>query len=153
WRSLCSARPRERMSGSPNEPPSPSATRPFSPTCGALGQEAKGGGGGGSEAVRPRVIAIDGPAASGKSSTAALVAHRLGWAHLDSGALYRAVTLAVLDNLGEPGALKESLAVPRSGPGAAWPSAAGESIRTNCAAKPRRWLPATTPTPPGRWPQ
>ena len=51
-----------------------------------------------------RVIAIDGPAASGKSSTAALVARRLGWAHLDSGALYRAVTVAVLDNLGEGGA-------------------------------------------------
>ena len=48
-----------------------------------------------------RVIAIDGPAASGKSSTAALVAKRLGWAHLDSGALYRALTLAALDNLGE----------------------------------------------------
>ena len=47
-----------------------------------------------------RVIAIDGPAASGKSSTAALVARRLGWAHLDSGALYRAITLGVLDNLG-----------------------------------------------------
>jgi len=51
--------------------------------------------------VTLRVIAIDGPAASGKSSTAALVARRLGWAHLDSGALYRAVTLAVLDNLRE----------------------------------------------------
>jgi len=51
--------------------------------------------------VTLRVIAIDGPAASGKSSTAALVARRLGWAHLDSGALYRAITLAVLDNLGE----------------------------------------------------
>jgi len=48
-----------------------------------------------------RVIAIDGPAASGKSSTAGLVAQRLGWAHLDSGALYRALTLAALDNLGE----------------------------------------------------
>ena len=48
-----------------------------------------------------RVIAIDGPAASGKSSTAAAVARRLGWAHLDSGALYRAITLAALDNLGE----------------------------------------------------
>jgi cytidylate kinase len=46
-----------------------------------------------------RVIAIDGPAASGKSSTAAAVARRLGWAHLDSGALYRALTLAALDNL------------------------------------------------------
>ena len=50
-----------------------------------------------------RVIAIDGPAASGKSSTAALVARRLAWAHLDSGALYRAITLAALDNLGETG--------------------------------------------------
>ena len=51
----------------------------------------------------PRVIAIDGPAASGKSSTAAAVARQLGWGHLDSGALYRAITLATLDNLGEGG--------------------------------------------------
>jgi cytidylate kinase len=50
-----------------------------------------------------RVIAIDGPAASGKSSTAGLVAEQLGWVHLDSGALYRALTLAALDNLGEGG--------------------------------------------------
>ncbi|HXM39006.1 MAG TPA: (d)CMP kinase [Gemmatimonadales bacterium] len=50
-----------------------------------------------------RVIAIDGPAASGKSSTAGLVAKQLDWAHLDSGALYRALTLAALDNLGEGG--------------------------------------------------
>src|SRR5258706_5679446 len=48
-----------------------------------------------------RVIAIDGPAASGKSSPAGLVAERLGWAHLDSGALDRALTLAALDNIGE----------------------------------------------------
>lgn len=51
-----------------------------------------------------RVIAIDGPAASGKSSTAAAVARELRWAHLDSGALYRAITLAGLDNLREHGA-------------------------------------------------
>ena len=51
----------------------------------------------------PRVIAIDGPAASGKSSTAALLARRLAWAHLDSGALYRAITLAVIDSLGDEG--------------------------------------------------
>jgi cytidylate kinase len=48
-----------------------------------------------------RVIAIDGPAASGKSSTALGVARQLGWTHLDSGALYRAVTLAALDRWGE----------------------------------------------------
>ncbi|HWC74246.1 MAG TPA: (d)CMP kinase [Gemmatimonadales bacterium] len=53
-----------------------------------------------------RVIAIDGPAASGKSSTAGLVARQLGWAHLDSGALYRALTLAAMDNLGEGGRRK-----------------------------------------------
>jgi cytidylate kinase len=50
-----------------------------------------------------RVIAIDGPAASGKSSTAAAVARALGWVHLDSGALYRALTLAGLDNGAEGG--------------------------------------------------
>jgi cytidylate kinase len=44
-----------------------------------------------------RVIAIDGPAGSGKSTTAKAVADELGFAHLDSGALYRAVTLAALD--------------------------------------------------------
>lgn len=38
-----------------------------------------------------RVIAVDGPAASGKSTTARRVARRLGWRHLSSGALYRAV--------------------------------------------------------------
>jgi cytidylate kinase len=47
------------------------------------------------------VIAIDGPAASGKSSTAAAVARELGWGHLDSGALYRAIALAALDTLGD----------------------------------------------------
>ena len=42
------------------------------------------------------VIAIDGPAASGKSSTAQWVARRLGYRHVDSGALYRAATAAQL---------------------------------------------------------
>lgn len=42
------------------------------------------------------VIAIDGPAASGKSSTARRVAKLLGYRHVDSGSLYRAATAAVL---------------------------------------------------------
>jgi cytidylate kinase len=46
--------------------------------------------------VRGRVIAIDGPSASGKSTTARAVAEALGFAHLDSGALYRGVTLVAL---------------------------------------------------------
>jgi cytidylate kinase len=44
-----------------------------------------------------RVIAIDGPAASGKSTTAAAVARELGALHLDSGALYRGLTAVALE--------------------------------------------------------
>ena len=42
------------------------------------------------------MVAIDGPSASGKSSTARAVAEALGFAHLDSGSLYRGVTLVAL---------------------------------------------------------
>jgi cytidylate kinase len=42
------------------------------------------------------VIAIDGPAASGKSSVATRLARRLGFAHVNSGAMYRAVTWEIL---------------------------------------------------------
>lgn len=43
-------------------------------------------------------IAIDGPAGAGKSTVARMVAQRLGLAYLDTGAMYRAVTLAALRN-------------------------------------------------------
>ena len=43
-----------------------------------------------------RVIAIDGPAGSGKSTVARAVADRLGLAYLDTGAMYRAVTFAAI---------------------------------------------------------
>jgi len=46
--------------------------------------------------AKPLVIAIDGPAASGKSTTARKVAERLGYLYVDTGAMYRAVTLEVL---------------------------------------------------------
>jgi cytidylate kinase len=42
------------------------------------------------------VVAIDGPAASGKSSTSQWVAEKLGYLHVDSGSLYRALTAALL---------------------------------------------------------
>ncbi len=48
--------------------------------------------------TRPLVITLDGPAGSGKSSTAREVARRLGYKHLDSGALYRALTYALLNS-------------------------------------------------------
>lgn len=56
--------------------------------------------------MKGEVIAIDGPSASGKSSTARAVAEALGFAHLDSGALYRGVTLVALRELARraPGA-------------------------------------------------
>jgi cytidylate kinase len=46
--------------------------------------------------ARNVVITIDGPAASGKSSTAQWVAEKLGFRHVDSGSLYRALTAALL---------------------------------------------------------
>ncbi|MCZ6775409.1 MAG: (d)CMP kinase [Ignavibacteria bacterium] len=63
------------------------------------------------------VIAIDGPAASGKSTTARLVAERLGYLHVDTGAMYRAITLKVLkfglkpDDVGNVGRLLTSTRV------------------------------------------
>ena len=44
------------------------------------------------------IIAIDGPAGSGKSSTAKAVAARLGFTYLDTGAMYRVITLKSLRN-------------------------------------------------------
>ena len=67
--------------------------------------------------MRKIVIAIDGPAASGKSTTARLVADRLGYLHIDTGAMYRAVTLRVLeekiplDDVERIGALAEGIRI------------------------------------------
>ena len=44
-----------------------------------------------------KIIAIDGPAGSGKSTVARALASALGWAFLDTGAMYRAVTCEALD--------------------------------------------------------
>jgi cytidylate kinase len=50
-----------------------------------------------------RVVAIDGPAGSGKSTVARRVAERLGLAYLDTGAMYRSVAFAALRRGIEPG--------------------------------------------------
>ncbi len=52
--------------------------------------------------MRPRTIAIDGPAGAGKSTIGALVAERLGYLFLDTGAMYRAVALAALERSVDP---------------------------------------------------
>jgi len=54
------------------------------------------------------VVAIDGPAASGKSSTARWVAEKLGYRHVDSGALYRAVAMLALRDGGDPASWAEA---------------------------------------------
>jgi cytidylate kinase len=55
------------------------------------------------------VIAIDGPSASGKSTTARAVAEALGFAHLDSGVLYRGVTLVALREAERRGTRRDEL--------------------------------------------
>ena len=47
--------------------------------------------------MTPSIIAIDGPAASGKSTIGGLLAERLGYVYLDTGVMYRAVAWAALD--------------------------------------------------------
>lgn len=47
--------------------------------------------------VRSKVIAIDGPAAAGKSTIAQKVAEMLGYVYIDTGAMYRAITLKALN--------------------------------------------------------
>ena len=46
--------------------------------------------------MRKLAIAIDGPAGAGKSSVAKILAANMGYAYLDTGAMYRAVTYEVL---------------------------------------------------------
>jgi CMP/dCMP kinase len=47
--------------------------------------------------MKKRIIAIDGPAGSGKSTTAKLVAQKIGFLYLDTGAMYRAITWKALE--------------------------------------------------------
>lgn len=57
----------------------------------------------------PLVIAIDGPTASGKGTLAAKIAERLGFAYMDTGALYRGTAKTALDNGLETAAEKDAL--------------------------------------------
>lgn len=61
--------------------------------------------------LRKIAIAIDGPAASGKSTTARLVAKALRYVHVDTGAMYRALTLKALREGLSPGQEKEITAL------------------------------------------
>jgi CMP/dCMP kinase len=63
-----------------------------------------------------RVIAIDGPAASGKSSVARELARRLGYVYVNSGAMYRAVTWDVLEHGIDPNDSEEIIRLVQSAP-------------------------------------
>ncbi len=88
-----------------------------------------------------RVVALDGPAGSGKSTVARAVAAALGWRFVDTGATYRAVTLAVLRGRGLPegpkGPLDARVAAPiaraahvelSTDPGESWVRLDGEDV-------------------------
>ncbi len=60
-----------------------------------------------SEQTHKTVIAVDGPAASGKGTFAKALADRLGYAYLDTGSLYRIVAWATLERGGDPTKLED----------------------------------------------
>lgn len=72
------------------------------------------------------VIPVDGPAGSGKSTVAKTIAERLGWDYLESGALYRAVGLKVLEAGGDPDDPEEAARQARS-------------LRFECRQTPEGW--------------
>jgi CMP/dCMP kinase len=93
---------------------SPQAGRAQSPSCRASAERACSGLDPGDEPADPRiklregegrrpfVVAIDGPAASGKGTLARRLAARFGLAHLETGALYRATAFLVLEANADP---------------------------------------------------
>ncbi|MDD5348440.1 MAG: (d)CMP kinase [Candidatus Omnitrophica bacterium] len=60
------------------------------------------------------IIAVDGPAGAGKSTVAKLLAKRLGFLYIDTGAMYRALTLKVIENAIEPSDTERVIEVARS---------------------------------------
>ncbi|MDQ3647537.1 MAG: (d)CMP kinase [Actinomycetota bacterium] len=76
------------------------------------------------------VVAIDGPAGAGKSTVARATARALGFTYLDSGAMYRAVGLAVLRHGGVPSQRARELDIELGGSVLAGGEDVTEAIRT-----------------------
>ena len=81
---------------------------------------------------RPIVIAVDGTAASGKGTLAKKLAAHFGFAHLDSGALYRLTALAVLEAKGDPQNQADAL---KGAPSIDFNRAGDPAIRTDVVGK------------------
>ena len=78
------------------------------------------------------IIAVDGPAASGKGTLARKLASYLGLAYLDTGAIYRTVALAVLKSGGDPGEEADAVAAAKLYRAHMYPDAA---LRTEDVSK------------------
>ncbi|MDX6555603.1 MAG: CMP/dCMP kinase [Miltoncostaeaceae bacterium] len=74
------------------------------------------------------IVAIDGPAGAGKSTVARAVARRLGVGHLDTGAMYRALTWLALERGVDPGAADELSALAHANPAVLEPEAEGGRV-------------------------
>jgi len=59
------------------------------------------------------IVAIDGPAASGKGTIARALAREFGFAYLDTGSLYRKTAYLVLESDGDPSSLEDAVAAAR----------------------------------------
>ena len=81
------------------------------------------------------VIAIDGPAGAGKSTVARAVAERLGFTYLDSGAMYRAVALALLKDPGDAAARAREVEIDFGNPALRAPEVSARASQV--AADPR----------------
>ena len=75
------------------------------------------------------VIAIDGPAGAGKSTVARAVATKLGFTYLDSGAMYRAVALALLRDPGDAAARARDVRIDFDDPELRTPEVSAQASR------------------------
>src|SRR5271165_528244 len=82
------------------------------------------------------VVAIDGPAGAGKSTVARAVADRAGLCYLDTGALYRAMTLAVLQAGVDPAAIDGVAEVATGADLSLEPGADGRTLEVRLAGRP-----------------
>ena len=91
----------------------------------------------------PRLITVDGPAGAGKGTLAKRLAAHFGYAHLDTGKLYRAVGLNTLAAGGDPARPGDAIAAARALDSAA--------IASGGLRKPANWRAIRLPPRPRKW--
>ena len=77
--------------------------------------------------TKPKIVAVDGPAGSGKSSICNQVCRKIGWSYINTGALYRAVGLLALSrNIDLDDSLRLAAMIEEVAPSLSWHADAGE---------------------------